>query len=577
MLQKRLRKSRFSQLQFSQQLLRLGLSVLSLTLAATTAQTPGQAAERVIIRFGPLQQPLSVEGLESFITTNQLPPDLEAYAYFLSANQRQSIRQTLVLNPDLSPAGLTEMFQAPMGQRLAQLLAKIVPEATPAQVQTAMLTAAQQPRGLNLINFIRALPTPTATIDVPAILAIRTQLEADYNKSRLLGNQLAEALLNLSESGFMATFNPALPGEQQPQGQVLQLQDQSRQRQIELKIFTGNPRPDAPLVVMFHGLGGNRNALAYLARHLSSHGLTVITIQHPDRTALSRNPNEITLGGGLFMPPQDFIERPRDVSFVLDELERLNQQPGRFRGKLNTQRVTVVGQSLGGTTALSLAGAELNLDSLRASCQAIAPVGRSLGDWALCNATSLPDRLLRLGDSRVTQAVLINPVVGDLFGSQGLQWVRAQTLMVSSSSDSIAPAIGNHLRPFQQLPGTKYLITAIGATHLSTNDVSNLTNTRRVRIIAERVGQENQPFQNLIRGSVLAFIQQQTPEAERYRPFLSAGYAQSLSTTALPLRFSTQLPISIVNRLQEPGQITRQLNLATPSALPPTMGDLGRF
>jgi predicted dienelactone hydrolase len=220
--------------------------------------------------------------------------------------------------------------------------------------------------------------------------------------------------------------------------------------------------------------------------------------------------------------------------------------------------VTIIGQSLGGTTALTLAGAELNLDTLRASCQAIAPVGRSLGDWALCNATSLPQQLVRLGDRRVTQAVLINPVVGDLFGTKGLRWVRAQTLMISSSSDSISPAIANHLRPFQELPQPKYLVTAIGATHLSTNDVTNLTNTHRVRIIAERVGDDNLPFQALIRGSVLAFVQQQTPLANRYQPFLSAGYAQSLSTPAMPLRFSRALPLAVVNRLLELGQTTQQ-------------------
>jgi predicted dienelactone hydrolase len=512
---------------------------------------PGMAAEQVNIRFGPIQQPVSVSGLEAFITTNTLPPELEPYAYFLNPNQQQSLRQSLILNPDLSPTGLQDMFQAPMGQRLGQLLARVVPEATPAQIQTAMLTASQQPRGLNLINFVRALPTQTVTVDVPAILAIRKQLEWDYRKSRAFGKQLGEALFVRSEQTFQASINPAALGGQQPQERVLQLNDRQRQRQIDLKIYTSNPVADTPLVVMFHGLGGNRNALAYLARHLSSHGLTVVTLQHPDRTALNRNANQVTLGGGLFMPPQDFIERPKDVSFALDQLARLNQRPGALRGKLNTHRVTLIGQSLGGTTALTLAGAELNIDSLRTSCQAITPVGRSLGDWALCNATALPNPLVRLVDRRVTQAVLINPVVGDLFGAQGLRWVRASTLVVSSSGDSISPAIGNHLRPFQQLPEPKYLVTAIGATHLSTNDVDNLTRTRRVRIINERLGQDNQPFQTLIRGSVLAFIQQQTPNAQRYQPFLSAGYAQSLSTPAMPLRFSTQLPSNIVNRLQE--------------------------
>jgi predicted dienelactone hydrolase len=132
--------------------------------------------------------------------------------------------------------------------------------------------------------------------------------------------------------------------------------------------------------------------------------------------------------------------------------------------------------------------------------------------------------------------------------------------MVSSSGDSIAPAIENHLRPFNTLPGTKYLITAIGATHLSTNDTVNIRDTRRLRVVSERLGQENQAFQTLIRGSALAFIQQSTPSAKQYQAFLTPGYAQSLSTPALPLRFSTQLPVSIVNRLQENLQTGTDVN-----------------
>ncbi len=48
-----------------------------------------------------------------------------------------------------------------------------------------------------------------------------------------------------------------------------------------------------------------------------------------------------------------------------------------------------------------------------------------------------------------------------------------------------------------------------------------------------------------MQGVSLAFVKQLTPEAKSYAPFLAPAYAQSLSTSSLPLRLSTELPSSV--------------------------------
>ncbi len=58
-----------------------------------------------------------------------------------------------------------------------------------------------------------------------------------------------------------------------------------------------------------------------------------------------------------------------DVKYILNELEKANQSDARFKGKLNLQQVGVFGQSLGGYTALALAGAEINFGKLQKDCQ----------------------------------------------------------------------------------------------------------------------------------------------------------------------------------------------------------------
>jgi len=76
------------------------------------------------------------------------------------------------------------------------------------------------------------------------------------------------------------------------------------------------------------------------------------------------------------------INRPLDVKYLLDELERRDKSDLSFQ--LNLQQVGVIGQSLG-ATALALAGATFNFKQLQNDCEdlsnflecvAAAPVSR---------------------------------------------------------------------------------------------------------------------------------------------------------------------------------------------------------
>ncbi|MEA5513777.1 dienelactone hydrolase, partial [Nodularia sp. UHCC 0506] len=85
--------------------------------------------------------------------------------------------------------------------------------------------------------------------------------------------------------------------------------------------------------------------------------------------------------------------------------------------------------------------------------------------------------------------------------------------------------------------------TAIGATHLSITDPAYPVSA--AGIVREKRGEETNSLRQLIRGVTLAFIKQDTPEAQIYQPFLTPAYAQSLSTAQLPLRFNSDLPKNI--------------------------------
>lgn len=63
--------------------------------------------------------------------------------------------------------------------------------------------------------------------------------------------------------------------------------------------------------------------------------------------------------------------------------------------------------------------------------------------------------------------------------------------------------------------------------------------------MAELRAEETENLRQLIKGVSLSLVSQQMPNAQQYKPFLSAAYVQSLSTSTLPLRMVEELPDSI--------------------------------
>jgi predicted dienelactone hydrolase len=343
------------------------------------------------------------------------------------------------------------------------------------------------------------------------------------------------------------------------------LQDQQRQRTIIVDLYWAY-NTEGPLVILSHGFGSDRRFLTYLARHLASHGITVASIEHPGSNFSWLS--GVSLGGnpGDILSASEFIDRPKDVSFVLDQLAQLDRDDGFMQGKFNTQQVTVIGHSLGGYTALALAGAQLNVKELRQFCKNRSPIGRAPADWFQCAAADLPENIELLRDRRVAQVIALNPMTGRLFGNYGMTQVTVPTLILTGTDDAIAPSLDHQLRPFAQLKGSKYLVSAIGGTHLSVTDRANLNDAlARSTLVKERIGKEVDPLRQMLRGVSLAFIKQLTPQATTYQPFLTPAYAQSLSTSALPLRLSTQLPPTMATWFQVLSVGNQQIALRLPT------------
>jgi predicted dienelactone hydrolase len=520
------------------------LCSMTIALSWAVAMPSTLAAQKVTIRLGPFQQSIAIADLESFAKTGKLPEHLQIYGALLTPQLRELLNRRLEVDPAVADKFFDDLVRSPQGQQLISSIGVTIPGSTVEGLQTALNLALRQVNGLSVVGFLRAYPEENVTVDATKALQLAIEFNGNYLQSYALGQVLERNLLVKNTTPFQPSFDPAAIGKEAVQQQTLTLQDQQRKRIIPVDIYWSKSKAQAPLVVFSHGFGANRRFFGYLARHLASHGITVAAIEHPDSQINSVNKSSQPQNLAQLLPATEFIERPKDISFLLNELGKLNNQPGQLQGKFNTENVTAIGHSLGGYTALALLGGEVDLEALQQYCQTSISLNASPGDWLQCAAAPLKEKKLLLKDERVKSAIAFNPLIGKLFGNKGLNKVTKPVLFLTGTEDALTPALKHQIAPFAQLQGPKYLLTAIGGTHLSISDPSYSLSTVTT-IVKEKRGEETNSLRQLSRGVTLAFVKQSTPEAKIYQPFLTPAYAQSLSTDQLPLRLNSDLPGSI--------------------------------
>jgi len=132
--------------------------------------------------------------------------------------------------------------------------------------------------------------------------------------------------------------------------------DDARNRTVPYKLYLPTSHAPAPVVIFSHGLGGSREAAAFVLEYLAENGFAAVSIQHPGS-------DESLLGDGR--PMEQLREAVRDarsaaarfgdVRFVIDQLERETAN-GRFAGRFDVSRIGMSGHSYGALTTLIAVG-----------------------------------------------------------------------------------------------------------------------------------------------------------------------------------------------------------------------------
>ena len=497
------------------------------------------AAEKVSFRYSLLEFSIPVDSLRTYAETGEVDHYLNFYLQSSTPQELEDLRELLTYNIDLNSITLYRFFNTSIGENILKNLGGFI-QPTPTQnglysLRSALIMAAREPDGLNLLNFLRQFPSQTIYVNG------ENSLELAYNFVKLI-EQTQQAIATVerqaniaAKSESQADFSQQLDlrklGRFTWKQKTLTFNDTQRDRSFSAELYRPQTNTFVPVVVISPGLGADGDNFAYLARHLASHGLAAITVNHPGSDRL-RVENFFQGKNREIIEVREFIDRPKDISFLLDELQ-LRQSNTSLNSRLNLELVGIIGHSFGGSTALALAGAKYNLPRLQSYCQAEAKKPDLFNPSLVfqCLAAELStSKNIPLSDSRIKAVFALNPMVSNIFGQSGLSQVSVPVTLVAGSEDFITPALIEQIVPFTWLenPNKYLLLIEKGHTY---NDAENLKVNKNQPVLIH---------QEYFQAISLAFMQSYLTN-NNYQKFLSSSYAKSIADRSLKLNLIDSL------------------------------------
>ncbi|MEH2423768.1 MAG: alpha/beta hydrolase [Nostoc sp.] len=551
----------------------LGLGLLSTFLTAT----PGLGAERISFYYPPFGEfYLSVDSLETFAKEGKIDEDFSFYANRATPQQLAQLRDLLQQRFNVTPTLVSQVTYSPIGEEVVQQLGKLLLTESRKNgfyaIRASLILAAADQKGLTVVNLLRKFPSNTIRVNFTEGLRIVDDLsQLIKKKDEVFASLQKEAIAQAANSTVDFSQQPDLrsPGKFRWQKKSLELNDISRSRRLPVDIYLPEAGSQSqgevsfPLVIISHGVASDRSTFVYLAEHLVSYGFAVAVLEHP-----GSNAERFQLYfAGLAGPPDaaEFINRPLDIKYLLNELQRLDKSDPTLQGKLNFQQIGAIGQSLGGYTVLTLAGAKINFNQLRQDCK---PNNSSfnLSLFLQCQATKLPPRNYELKDDRIKAIMAINPIDSSILGEGSVSQIKIPVMLVAGSQDIFAPPVFEQIRPFTWLSDSnKYLALIENATHFSA--IGELTSQNDVLPVPPALlGPDRAAVYSYLKALSVAFMETHLLNRPEYRPYLQPSYATFISKEPLNLSILQSLSADQFNQIWN-GSTPQS---AKPSNLQPT-------
>lgn len=218
------------------------------------------------------------------------------------------------------------------------------------------------------------------------------------------------------------------------------LHDAQRNKDLPFSVEYPIRGTNHPVIIFSHALGLSKSQYLGLSSYWASFGYVVIKPSHADAGSAARLRDSATPPEA--QTPQQWRDRARDISFIIDSFAQLEQQYPELAGKLDRSRVGVGGHSYGAFTTMLLAGATPFMNN--------API--------------------RLADPRIKAFLAMSPQgVDATTGLTAESWrdVRSPVLFMTGSADVStrqADPANWRRQAFENSPaGDKYFVSVEGA------------------------------------------------------------------------------------------------------------------
>lgn len=200
-----------------------------------------------------------------------------------------------------------------------------------------------------------------------------------------------------------------------------------------------------PLLIISHGMYGNRLNQSWLASELSMQGFIVAMVDHPGTSTFLRDADQA----------RQLWDRPVDLSRLISFLVKQSM----FRHSIDVDRIYAAGHSLGGYTVMLIAGAEFDNTLYQTGCLGDTRIPVTcdvLGQWSV--AKSKADQLAMSQsrkDPRVRKVISMDLGGMSVFSQKSLAAIdipilvlgsgRADMLDQNRESRALASALKSHL------------------------------------------------------------------------------------------------------------------------------------
>ena len=179
-----------------------------------------------------------------------------------------------------------------------------------------------------------------------------------------------------------------------------------------------------PLVVLSHGMYGNAMNQSWLAADLAARGFVVAALNHPGTSTWSRDPDD----------SRRMWERPKDVSRVIDHL----LSAAEISAQVEPDRIYMACHSLGGFTAVALAGGRYDTPGFEAFC-ADDPDELVCGIFARWHVAATPEDRAQmeadLSDPRIDGFAIFDLGGTRTFSGASLAAIKAPLLIFGAPHD----------------------------------------------------------------------------------------------------------------------------------------------